>query len=355
MHFLDPALRRGCIERSTLDAMMNAVSQQKSIGQKALALKAKMMGVANLGPWDLFAPCPDEAKATSLMTFDAATELISDAFSSIDPSMGAFVKTMQENRWIEGSVQGNKRPGAYCTKFLKSRTPRVYMTYAGNMDNVSTLAHELGHAFHSWLMRDLPLSQLSYPMTLAETASIFAETVLNDYLISKNKHDTSLLLPFLWSNASDAEVFLLNIPSRFTFEYELNERRQRQLLTPDEMSEMMAGAWSKWYEGSLCEMNPMFWASKLHFHMSSLSFYNFPYTFGYLFSLGVYAQREALGASFFARYVDLLRDTGRMTAEELAAKYLGCDLSKPDFWLASLAIVQQKVDMLASLDAGVMK
>ena len=351
MHFLDPALRRGCIERSTLDAMLDAVRQHKAIGHKALALKAKLMEVPKLGPWDLFAPAPQPAGDTveSLMTFAEAIDLVSAAFSAIDPSMGEFVRFMQKSRWIEGSVGENKRPGAYCTKFLKSRTPRVYMTYAGNMDNVSTLAHELGHAFHSWLMRDLPLAQLSYPMTLAETASIFAETALNDHLLTKHKGNPAALLPILWGSAGDAEVFLLNIPARFTFEYEFNEMRQKQILTPDGMDQLMIKAWRLWYEDSLTEMNPLFWASKLHFHMAHLSFYNFPYTFGYLFSLGVYAQREALGADFFPRYKDLLRDTGRMTAEDLAAKYLSCDLASPDFWLCSLRLVEQKVDMLAAL------
>ena len=350
VHFLDPALHRSCMERPTLDAMLDAVHRNRDIGRRALALKAKLMGVPALGPWDLFAPPPQMPEAgESLFSFASAVGLVSDAFDAIDPAMGAFVRLMQDKRWIEGSIQDNKRPGAYCTKFLKSRSPRVYMTYAGSLDNVATLAHELGHAFHSWLMRDLPLAELSYPMTLAETASIFAETALNDALMARCQGSPASLLPILWASAGDAEVFILNIPARFTFETRFNEIRQEQLLPPDEISRLMTEAWQTWYGESLSAMHPMFWASKLHFHMSSLSFYNFPYTFGYLFSLGVYAQRKVLGADFFPRYCELLRDTGRMTVEELAAKYLGCDLTGPAFWQSSLDIVAQKIAFFATV------
>ena len=111
---------------------------------------------------------------------------------------------------------------------------------------------------------------------------------------------------------------------------------------------MMSAAWEKWYGDSLAEPDPLFWASKLHFYISGLSFYNFPYLFGYLFSLGVHARRDALGDDFFPRYVALLRDTGRMTAEDLAAKHLDADLTRPDFWRATVATLESRIDRFRS-------
>ena len=357
VHYLDPALHDARIKRATLDAMMAAVSESQSVGQRAVRARASALGLSGKsGPWDLFAPCANLVGLTRLkpsdkdtrLTFAEALNLISDAFGSIDPEMGEFVRMMQRNNWIEGRIGNTKRPGAYCTGFAKSRTPRVYMTYTGGMKDVMTLAHELGHAFHSWVMRDLPWFDTHYPMTLAETASIFGETVVNGALTSKATSAEDLL-KVAWSDSSEAEAFLCNIPARFKFECELFERRSKANLTASELREMMTKAWRSCYGDSLAEMNDMFWASKLHFYITDLSFYNFPYTFGYLFALGVYAQKQKLGKNFYPAYVSLLRDTGRMSAEDVAQRHLGADLTKPDFWRESIAIARTKVERLENL------
>jgi oligoendopeptidase F len=222
------------------------------------------------------------------------------------------------------------------------------MTYKGSLDDVSTLAHELGHAFHNWVMRDLPLPETWYPMTLAETASIFAETVVSDVLL-KTAETTTAKRRILWGELGSAEAFLMNIPARYRFECELYKARADRTLSPSELSDLMVGAWQKSYGDTLAEMNELFWCSKLHFHMSSTSFYNYPYTFGYLFALGVYAQREKLGPRFFDAYVQLLRDTGRMSAEDLAWKHLNVDLRQPQFWLDSIAMIDRQIEQFVGL------
>jgi oligoendopeptidase F len=348
LHFLTPPLQQGCITEETLEAMFHAVSERQQEVREAHAIQARMLDKTQLGPWDLMAPFPSSTHEESpRWTFDAAIALISEAFAQIDPQMGEFVEMAADKRWIEATSSGNKRPGAYCTKFPKSRTPRVYMTFNGSLDNVTTLAHELGHAFHGWVMRDLPFAERSYPMTLAETASILAETVVVQHLFAKAGSFQERLLPLLWNSVNDASSLLLNIPARFIFEKKMNEMRSHGILTASEMKQLMQESWSQCYGKALSEMNEMFWASKLHFHISSLSFYNFPYTFGYLFSLGVYAQRQKLGNAFFQTYVDLLRDTGRMTAEELAERYLGTDIRHPSFWNNSLDIVSQQLALFS--------
>ena len=242
----------------------------------------------------------------------------------------------------------HKRPGAYCTGFLKSRTPRVYMTYMGGASDVIVLAHELGHAFHSWVMRDLPQSQRSYGMSIAETASTFGEGLVRNALLARAETPAARL-DIVWQEAEALVAFVLNIPTRFEFERDFYEARGERPLRAAELKTMMSAAWENWYGDCLAEPDPLFWANKLHFYISGLSFYNFPYLFGYLFSLGVSARRQALGEEFFARYQALLMDTGRMTAEELAAKHLDVDLTQPAFWRDTLALLESRIDLFEEL------
>ncbi len=346
MHFLDTPLHTCRISRATLDAMMTAVVEARPVAQKGLKLQAKALGKAKLDPWDLSVSCPAKLVGDSWTKPDyaRAVSMIAESFGRVDPSMGDFVRMMADKKWIEGRVGPTKRPGAYCCGFAKSRTPRVYMTYTGGMREFKTLAHELGHALHSWVMRDLPLVENNYPMTLAETASIFGETVVNGAMLEVASPGAKLNV--LWTQVQEAEGFLLNIPTRFQFEREFYERRGTAQLGSSDLKELMTKAWRDSYGDALSEYNPMFWASKLHFSISEISFYNFPYTFGYLFALGVYAQRAKLGDKFYPAYVALLRDTGRMTAEEVAMKHLGADLTKPDFWRESTAIATKPVGEL---------
>lgn len=352
MHFLESPLQLCNMEKETLDAMIASIEDYRPVAQAALRQQAKILGLKQLGPWDLFAPCPQTTTGEERRyTFEKAIEMIQEAFATVHPEMAEFVGRMVQEKWIEGSVGKSKKPGAYCTKFLKSRTPRVYMTFNGGMKDIITLAHELGHAFHNWVMRDLPLQELNYPMTLAETASILSQTVVNRHLMSQAQSEHQKL-DVLWTDAREAEAFILNIPARYDFELSLFEERSQQLLSPRKLSELMQESWKKWYGDTLSEGNQMFWASKLHFHISSLSFYNFPYSFGFLFSLGVLAQREKLGKNFYPAYVALLRDTGRMSCEELAQRHLNVDLRQKDFWRDSLNLVQEKVSEFCQLHFG---
>lgn len=351
VHFLDEALLQSRISKATLDAMMKAVESRKETAQRALRAMAAVTGKERVDLWDLLAPAP---KAESKkIEFKEGLSLVREAFAGLHETAADFIDTMEKNRWIEGRVLPTKRPGAFCTGFIKSRTPRVYQTYMGSMGNVRTLAHELGHAYHSWVMRDIPFDQTRYPMTLAETASVFAETAFSDRLMAKaaaqSDHDTRFEIA--WQNADSAVGFLLDIPSRYDFESSFYERRARGFVPTDELKNLSEKAFTKWYGDGTSESNRTIW-TKLHFSIPTIRFYNFPYTFGYLFSLGVYAQREKLGADFSKSYTALLRDTGRMTAEEVARKHLNADLTRPEFWLASLDIVERQVREFEELAAA---
>jgi oligoendopeptidase F len=346
VHYLDPTLHEARVQKATVDAMLAAIEKRSDIGVRAMRAMAKGLKKEKLAPWDIFAPSP-RAATGSHVAFADGLVMVTDAFASVDPAMGEFVKTMSKNNWIEARDLPNKASGAHCTKFAKSRNPRVFQTYAGSLKDVSTLAHELGHAYHNWVMRDLPIQETHYPMTLAETASIFSETVLADVLFEKAKGDEKFSIA--WENAVDAVGFLMNIPARFEFEKSLYEARDQGPVSPAELNQMTDAAWTKWYQGELTENETQFWMTKLHFSFSKVSFYNYPYTFGYLFGLGVFARKQKLGGDFHQAYVNLLRDTGRMTVEEVAQKHLQVDLTKPDFWLDSIAIVDSKVAALEKL------
>jgi oligoendopeptidase F len=352
MRFLDAALAMNHMEEATLEAMMSVVDASRDLGRKALRLQARLLGVEKPACYDLLAPLPARGAAGArTYTFSEGFDLVRAAYASVEPAMGDFVDGMLASGRIEARVLAAKRPGAYCTGFPKSGKANVFLTYRGNLADVSTLAHELGHAYHESLVASLSLMESRYPMNLAETASTFAETALGDYLDSGAAGGAdganaaaSNLLEVAWSDAQDASTFLLNIPARFAFEKAFYEARGEKPLGPDALSDLMGRTWETYYGDSLSELDPGFWRSKLHFYKSAVSFYNFPYTFGYLFSLGVYARRAELGRDFHQAYCALLRDTGRMETEELAMKHLGVDLRKPDFWEASIGIVRKKVE-----------
>lgn len=240
----------------------------------------------------------------------------------------------------------------YCTGFAKTRTPRVYLSdYNGRAALLLTLAHELGHAFHSWQMKDLPEAQLGYPMNLAETASIFFETVVGNKLLEQAESDEERF-SILWGEAESAATFLLNIPARYRFEEELNVRRASGKLSTSEFDEMMVSAWTKYYGDALNskERVGVFSQSKLHFYLTGISFYNWPYSFGYLFALGVYAEYEGGNKNVFAgMYRDLLRDTGRMDADDVVEKHLGGRIDNRAFWDRAIAVAEKKVDLLAEV------
>lgn len=220
------------------------------------------------------------------------------------------------------------------------------------LNNISALV--MTHAWHNWVIRDLPMSQRSYPMTLAETASIFAETLVRSALFEQAQSPEEQLA-IAWAEADGAATFLVNIPARFDFERALVAERAQGYVSAKRLKALTDEAWGRWYEGSLTRYHPMFWAAKAHFSIAGLGFYSYPYLFGYLFSLGVYQQlmsRKAAGEEGIAEaYRALLRDTGRMSAEDLVAKHLGQDIREAAFWQGSLAQVAQAVERFTQLPA----
>ncbi|MGF1729924.1 M3 family oligoendopeptidase [Photobacterium kasasachensis] len=349
VHFLDSSLHSSRIEKESLEAMIKVARDNQAVGRKAGLQMAKLFGTEKLKPWDELASMPAiEGGESESYSFDQGISIIREAFAGVDQEMADFVDMMVERQLIDAAPQPTKRLGAYCTKFVNTRTPLVFMTWGGSMSDVLTLAHELGHAFHNWVMRDMPVVRSEYPMTLAETASIFAENIVRDALLEKAESDRDKLM-MLWEEAQATLALMINIPVRFEFEQAFYEQRQQGEFTPAQFRELMASTWREWYGEAMDETNDMFWASKLHFSIPELSFYNYPYLFGYLFSKGVYAQRAVKGEQFYSDYKALLRDTGSMTAEEVVQKHLGMNIRQPEFWQQSVDMVSAQIDAFEQL------
>lgn len=349
---LDAPLKYNRMTRATLDAMWGAISDRKSALLPFFAKKAELLGLEKLTWYDLSAPLPkmgEDAKSAEI-PYDDACNIVVDTFNGFSPDFGAFAKQALDERWVEVENRPGKRQGGFCTGFPTKQQSRIFMTYTNSRDSMSTLAHELGHAYHSHVLREQPLFLQDYPMNLAETASTFAEAVLGEQQLAASD-SRSEQLEILDVMLGDAVAFLMNIHARFIFEDNFHKERPAGELSPERFSELMLAAQKEAYLDGLAEegWNPNFWISKLHFYISGLPFYNFPYTFGYLLSLGVYALSSEAGDDFPAQYRKLLIATGCMNAEEAVQSTIGADLTQRDFWNKSLDIVEQRVQRFVDL------
>ncbi len=352
---LDLPLRHNRMTRETLNAMWDAISKRKGMLLKYCEKKAQALGVKQLSWFDQSAPYPTGKPAgkSEEIPYDQAVSHIVRTFTEFSPEFGEFARMAAEKYWVEAENRSGKRQGGFCTGFPGKGESRIFMTYTDSEDSMSTLAHELGHAYHSWVLRDQPLVLQDYPMNLAETASTFAECVLAEERLGQTtSRDEQIGL--LDNMLSDAIAFLMNIHCRFIFENSFHRERAAGELSAGRLSELMIAAQREAYCNALADdgYNGRFWVSKLHFYISGLPFYNFPYTFGYLLSLGAYALANDGGGAtkdFPQRYRQLLIATGCQDAEQAVQSTLGYDLTTPEFWNKSLDVVESRVNRFLEL------
>ena len=333
------------MEKVTLETMWEVISEHKQKLVKYLERKAKLLGIEKLSWFDLDAPY---GKTETKVSYQEGAKFIEQNFALFGEKLAAFTKNAFLDRWIEAEDRPGKAPGGFCTYFPEKEQSRIFMTYSGTPSNVSTLAHELGHAFHSYAMRDVPFLNCNYAMNVAETASTFAEMIVADAAV-KNAKDEEEKLVLLDDKIQRTVALLMNIHARFLFETSFYEERKVGTVTADRISELMLSAQKEAYGDSLEEYHPLFWASKLHFFITDVPFYNFPYTFGYLFSLGIYAQALEEGTGYEEKYMALLRDTASMKVEDLARKHLQVDLTQKDFWEKAVGTCLDDIDEFLKL------
>lgn len=345
LHMLDEPCANAKIERRTLEAMIEAARRARPLMRRFLAAKARHMGQPSLSWADTFAHV---GTAGGSHSYDDAQRFIVDQFETFSPALSGFARTALQGRWIEVEDRPGKRGGGFCADLPLSRQSRIFMTWGGSARSVSTLAHELGHAFHNHVLHEVPVAQRRVPMTLAETASTFAELLVREAALAQVS-DQAARLRLLDASLSDALSFLANIPARFELEQALYRMRAQGPLDADALEAECVSIFQEWYGPSVPQVDPTFWIGKLHFYIPTLSFYNFPYTFGYLFSNLVYERFRPLGAAGAPGYERLLRRTGDAWAEPIARDELGVDLGEPETWMRALKPVERDLEAFLAI------
>lgn len=340
--FLKQPLEYNRLDKETLDMMWGTIQKNKQPIIDFLTRKAQLFGKDKMDWQDQDAPIVLGDFEERRYTFDQAADFIVENFKKFSPKMSEFAQMAFDKAWIEAEDRPGKRPGGYCTSLPKSQESRIFMTYGESVNEVSTLAHELGHAFHSHVMWDLPTLNQDYAMNVAETASTFAELIVADATLKEAKTDEEKI-NLLDVKLQNAIAMFMNIHARFIFESNFYAARQKGLVATDEITHLMVEAQKEAYINGLGSYHPHFWAAKLHFFIDEVPFYNFPYTFGYLFSLGIYAKASQHADGFEDQYIALLRDTASMTTEELAKKHLDTDLHQATFWQAGIDMVLKDI------------
>lgn len=345
---------RARIDRETLDAMLAAMADSFPTFRRYWRKKAQRLGKDQLAWWDIWAPAPGAEQAggaRQTYSFEEARAFILKHFGAFSPKLEDLARRAFDGQWIDAEQRPGKRGGAFCMKVWAPHESRVLSNFDGTLDQVSTLAHELGHAFHNechFVAGKTPL-QASTPMVLAETASIMCETVVMQAVLAATTDPGEQLEILETSLIGDSQV-IVDIYSRYLFEKEVFERRDKSELSADDLCEIMSRSQAATYGAAVdpAHLHPYMWTWKPHYYRAEQSFYNFPYAFGLLFGTGLYAIYLKRGPAFVDDYVNLLASTGEGRAADLAARF-GIDLRGRGFWDDSLAVIGERVERYCAL------
>ena len=337
---VEPTLLQNGINRATLDALQSACIEAFPEMRRYFAAKAKALGVEKLAWYDLFAPVGEASKRYD---WPEAEEVIRLNFRAFSDRMAEFADQTFREKWIDAEPRVGKEGGAYCTG-LRPGESRVFMNFDGSANGVSTLAHELGHAYHNLNLKDRSPMQSSTPMTLAETASLFCETLVADAQMQKADAQERKTLLDRW--LQNAAQIVVDIHSRFLFEQSVFDLRQERDLTPAEFSEKMLSAQKATYGEDMDCLHEYMWAVKGHYY--GPLFYNYPYTFGMLFTISLYNIYKQEPNKFRAMYDEFLSSTGLADAPTLAQNF-GLDITDIEFWRGGLNVLRGQIDEFAQL------
>jgi oligoendopeptidase F len=345
---LEPALHANAVSRTTLEAMQSAVVDSFPVWQRYLRAKARLLGSAGadggLPWWDLFAPTGDPADVR--VEWDEATETVLETFAGYSPGLAGLARRAMQEKWIDAEARAGKRGGAFCMG-TQGGESRVLLNFAHSFDSVSTLAHELGHAYHNTTLAERTPMQRATPMALAETASIFCETLLTEHALGATDDPRRRRAILEYDLQGSCQV-VVDIHSRFLFESRVFDRRRSRTLSVRELCELMEQAQIDAYGPGLDpdHLHRYMWAVKPHYY--SVHYYNWPYTFGLLFGLGLYAVYQQDPERFRGGYDQLLSSTGLGDAAELAGRF-GIDVESQAFWSTSLNVLAQRVEQFEAL------
>ena len=344
---LDAALLDNRIDQPTLDAMLAAARDAFPDFRRYLRAKARMLGLEQLPWYDLFAPV---GASTRAWDYAEASTFIVEQFGSYSQRMSDFAARAFRENWIDAEPRPGKRDGAFCMP-LRGDESRILSNYQPGFKSVLTLAHELGHGYHNLNLARHPNINRDTPSTLAETASIFCETIVRHAVMQHAGPQEQIEI--LEGALMSACQIVVDITSRFLFESRVFAGRSKRDLSISELCAIMEQAQRETYGDGLDQavLHPYMWAAKGHYYNTSNSFYNFPYMFGLLFGTGLYAIYQRDPATFQRGYDDLLSSTGQADAATLAAR-MQIDTRSPAFWRASLDIIRADIDRFEALAGG---
>lgn len=333
------------LDMETLNAMIEAMKEKLPAFHKYLQRKAQLLGhQGGLPFYDLFAPI---SESSLTFTYEQAQAFILENFAAFSPELSNYAKTVFDNQWIDVEPKKGKRGGAFCAGVGGRKQSRIMLNFDGSFSEVSTLAHELGHGYHNSQVYSETLINSGYPMPVAETASIFCETIVTNAAIKTASADDAVFI--LEKSIEGATQVIVDILSRFLFEKSIFDERIEGPITVEQIKALMLKAQREAYGDGLDQnLHPYMWACKPHYYSSGFSFYNYPYAFGLLFGKGLYAQYKAGKPNFVEDYNRLLNNTTKMNARDVAAT-MGLDIAKKDFWLASLTMVEDEINQFIQL------
>jgi pepF/M3 family oligoendopeptidase len=329
------------IDRQTLDALMEAMQDSFPMFRRYFKAKAKRLGKEQLPWWDLFAPM---GQTDRVFKYEEARDFILEQFGTFSDHLHGLAKRAFDNNWIDAEMREGKSAGAFCMGVSGVDESRILANYDGSLEQLGTLAHELGHAYHNECLVGKGELRTITPMTLAETASIMCETIVTEasLKLAKNKAEE---LAILENSILGSSQVVVDIASRFLFEKEVFERRAKAELSADEISEIMENAQKATYGDGLDPryLHKYMWTWKPHYYYAGFSFYNYPYTFGLLFGTGLYAIYQERGKEFVQDYQKLLGSTGEGDAATLANRF-GINIREKKFWADSLNVIGKSID-----------
>jgi oligoendopeptidase F len=337
----------GRVQEETVNAMWDAVAGGLDRMADYIDAKKKLLGIDRFRWYDQIAPA---GKVEKTFAYDEAADFVVTHLGSFSQAMGELARKAIDERWIEAEDRSGKMAGGFCAGLPMAKQSRIFMTYSGSYSEMMTLAHELGHAYHSWVLKDRDYYGRHYTMLLAETASTFNEMLVTDAALGIADSDSERL-SLVDRKLHEHLAMFCNIRSRFIFETNFYEERKRGPVPKERLKELMVDAQKQAFGRILADdgHHPLFWASKMHFSETGVPFYNFPYTFGHLFAGGIYDRARKEGPEFAGSYRNLLADTGSMTCEEVAKKHLGVDLATKGFWTDAVKRALGDVDLFIEL------
>ncbi len=382
---IDRSLFSACLQKETLDALIGAIEDSLPVWREYFKAKALLLRKAGttasksagtpehpgIAFYDLFAPVENPATAKSTANgnnndsnntseslfskkwdFSEAKDYILKEYYSFSKDMGDFATKAFEQNWIDAKVRAGKVGGAYDEDFPKGHQSRILSNFTGVFSDIITLAHELGHAYHFSCMKNKPALFYDYPMTLAETASTFAETIVKQDMLKQSIGFDRIKILDL--DLTDTSQVLVDILCRFYFERAVFEQKEKNELNAQDFCRLMQESQQKSYGDGLndertpdnsnyTERHDFMWAVKCHYYITDLDFYNFPYAFGQLFAAALYQRSRKEGPDFAKTYAELLSNTGNMSCEALC-KIAGFDITKKDFWKSGIEMYKKEVE-----------